>query len=1156
MRLLSRLMLLFLSGGSLCFGQEDSGVFNATAEISRMITIPNSPEAAAFTKYGNTSVSMFTGTPNIQVPIYVIEGRELSLPINLSYDATGVKVEQLATQVGLGWNLNVGGRISRVINGQPDDFNSASPKYFTIWDNTEVRQPLLKYTENHNLFDSQQDVVNYFTFLREIHDGKYDALPDYFSFNALGLSDHFVFDVNDLQPQALNNPRIKVSVTSNANNSIQTWKVINEDGTTFYFDSYETTSSESDDISGGYGVVKNYNSSWVLTKIVSKNKKDVYELEYASTGMWSQPQPAALVQSVTVNKDDGNNTENTYQAVGGRHVNTSYKISQKFLSSITHNGNKIIEMDLGSRNDLYSSNRIDKIKIYRIDRENELLKYFDFKYSYFKDGTNTEEILANHEKIRLKLDSILVNSANNTLHSYGFEYDSPNSLPSRTSLSQDYLGYYNGADNEVLYPRIRLGIDKYDGADRYSDFDHAKKGVLTKMTYPTGGYTEFEYEPHYVEESISFTSTGERPNTIKQDVYYLLANLAGGTSGACAPTDYECQDQYPNGAPKSLDTSFKIYESGPYNIIGTATSATSSGQFPFQAEILKKNVANGTWDVLWYYHEGQKTLVLEAGSYRVKMLNPNQGKTLSAKVWREEDVELINNTGFHNGKPIAAGMRIRSIRDYSDNNVLALEKEYTYNDDGNAGILFSPKLEYTTISEQLNSNPTPDNPDFGFTTIQYSNRVTSSSGGTRPHVVYRKVYETLKGSKNNGYTEYEFYAHANGSGVFSYGVPPFANHYLINHEHGKQKEVNVHNAAGDVVAQTTTHYEDQGFANSVKGMYINYDGGSNHWFPVIQPSTTHPGKYSYQMIKGTLVGWNNNPSVQSPCLGANPVTGDCLSNTLGPLKKGVSLSGSRVGYTTKVEKKEYVNGNVLSTTANMLHDSNIDFLLRETTTTTSDNETVKNILSYPKDNNVTGANELVANNRLNEVVKTETYRDNTLLFTKKTDYATSLNSGVIMPEIIYIQKGTNASSNEDRLHYEYYDNGNIKESYISGGTHTVYVWGYDQKYPVAKIENIEYNEVSSYISNIQSKSDADIDHQTGIQGTEGALRQALNNLRTVLPNDALVTTYTYDPLIGVTSITDPRGYTIYYQYDEFNRLEYVKDDTGKLISENKYGYKN
>jgi YD repeat-containing protein len=70
---------------------------------------------------------------------------------------------------------------------------------------------------------------------------------------------------------------------------------------------------------------------------------------------------------------------------------------------------------------------------------------------------------------------------------------------------------------------------------------------------------------------------------------------------------------------------------------------------------------------------------------------------------------------------------------------------------------------------------------------------------------------------------------------------------------------------------------------------------------------------------------------------------------------------------------------------------------------------------------------------------------------------------------------------------------------------------------------------------------------------ENSLRAVQNNLRNGLSN-AMVTTYTYDPLIGITSMTDPKGYTVYYEYDALNRLVRVKDEDGKIMSENKYHY--
>ncbi|WP_175545840.1 DUF6443 domain-containing protein [Sinomicrobium oceani] len=55
---------------------------------------------------------------------------------------------------------------------------------------------------------------------------------------------------------------------------------------------------------------------------------------------------------------------------------------------------------------------------------------------------------------------------------------------------------------------------------------------------------------------------------------------------------------------------------------------------------------------------------------------------------------------------------------------------------------------------------------------------------------------------------------------------------------------------------------------------------------------------------------------------------------------------------------------------------------------------------------------------------------------------------------------------------------------------------------------------------------------------------------------AMVTTYTYDPLVGVTSITDPRGVTMRYSYDDFNRLEFIRDETNSLLEQFRYHYKD
>ena len=85
----------------------------------------------------------------------------------------------------------------------------------------------------------------------------------------------------------------------------------------------------------------------------------------------------------------------------------------------------------------------------------------------------------------------------------------------------------------------------------------------------------------------------------------------------------------------------------------------------------------------------------------------------------------------------------------------------------------------------------------------------------------------------------------------------------------------------------------------------------------------------------------------------------------------------------------------------------------------------------------------------------------------------------------------------------------------------------------------------------------DDDTTQGSAGKEGDLRDALDALRNASAlSGAMVTTFTYDPSVGVTSITDPRGYVSYFTYDELQRLRFVKDKDGNIVTENQYHYKN
>jgi hypothetical protein len=149
-----------------------------------------------------------------------------------------------------------------------------------------------------------------------------------------------------------------------------------------------------------------------------------------------------------------------------------------------------------------------------------------------------------------------------------------------------------------------------------------------------------------------------------------------------------------------------------------------------------------------------------------------------------------------------------------------------------------------------------------------------------------------------------------------------------------------------------------------------------------------------------------------------------------------------------------------------------------------------------------------------------------------------------LPQTIQTAKAGEAY--ENRLHYLQYDAfGHPLEVKQEDGMHICYIWGYNQTQPIAKIENATYAQVLPHVANLQTLSNGN---------NEQNLINALNNLRTLLPN-AMITTYTYKPLIGISTVTDSKGDKQTYHYDTFNRLEFVKDKDGNILSENKYHYR-
>lgn len=83
---------------------------------------PSQPEFESFEPVSTDQmVDLFTGDFTYNIPLMTVPGPNGGYPINLAYHA-GIGMEQEASWVGLGWNINVG-EINRMMRGLPDDFN-------------------------------------------------------------------------------------------------------------------------------------------------------------------------------------------------------------------------------------------------------------------------------------------------------------------------------------------------------------------------------------------------------------------------------------------------------------------------------------------------------------------------------------------------------------------------------------------------------------------------------------------------------------------------------------------------------------------------------------------------------------------------------------------------------------------------------------------------------------------------------------------------------------------------------------------------------------------------------------------------------------------------------------------------------------------------
>lgn len=158
-----------------------------------------SPNAAALGEYGEIPVSLYTGIPEISIPVYTMKSGNNNLSVSLSYHGGGVRPDRHPGWTGLGWTLNCGGNITRVVKGLPDESN---------WYNVHM------YEADYTLYSANMGYFNYASYLQsgfatrgmddpikpflgvEILEKYYDSEPDQFIINMPGITGSFYYGGN------------------------------------------------------------------------------------------------------------------------------------------------------------------------------------------------------------------------------------------------------------------------------------------------------------------------------------------------------------------------------------------------------------------------------------------------------------------------------------------------------------------------------------------------------------------------------------------------------------------------------------------------------------------------------------------------------------------------------------------------------------------------------------------------------------------------------------------------------------------------------------------------------------------------------------------------------------------------------------------------
>jgi YD repeat-containing protein len=1129
--------------------------------------LPPTPTVAALGKYVDAPVSLYTGTPEISIPIYEITAGNYKLPISLSYHAGGFRVSEESSWVGLGWSVIGTGVISRTIRHIAD--NGTRDAFF----NTYVGQELSPWNDTDYL-----NLARLVQFSNGI-----DAFPDLYTYTFNGHGGKFVQIGSSVKML----PKKPIKITRTGTSYLDwKWHIVDEGGNHYYFSDTETTKVRSDNSAAVENV------SWYLTRIVTATGEEI-TFEYKPTTFF---QSVNISESKTYKRLPGGSLQ--LEGSSGNSFTTT--LYGKELSRIVFPQGTVEFISAYDRADIDKPQgtegalRLTQIKV--TDSDNVIQKLFFLNHDYFSTTPHT------WVDKRLKLLSVVEDPAG-LAKEHSFEYNTGVLLPSKSSKAQDHWGYYNGMNgNTSLVPPFKT-VQTTCGAlsdvelqpTREPSATMAKGCLLTRVNYPTGGYTDYHYEAH------QYGYVGDAPMTPWQEMINYQQ----------VPTEFlMAYKDRPEFDPPTRETQtfdFNISDDQCIKLVVDITlPPIPVNGSQSQAKLEMYSLTGGLQLMETYHHVDNGTLYipLAPGSYRLVAIGTMSGCKVRAEL-QYADFDLITVR-----KKLAGGVRVKRIVEH-DGVSPDIIRRLTYYDGSDTtkssgSLLERPEYIYTSYNYiYLGDGEGEPGGDLCFYREESRINVTSESHkglGSGNHIGYREVQVHYGENDENGKSVSTFTTHPNLTHGTESDVSWRRGLLTGQREYDKQ---------GRLIRKLTNEYT-MNYPEMFYGLLVTSRGAHPCW----QPS--------------------NNDQY------------DVFTNHF---KQTVSVMASELFYLKKQTVEDYnvSNGQALTIVEEYFHDNEVHLQPSRIVKKINDKRYVT-ITSYPDDfsnttgfiadlktdhnivpiekvtwqESLTGTNQAVLSGQL------FTYKaggEGLLEEIKQLELATPLNlsafnfanrlTGVVPPNGT---AGAFAPHNGYALRASYLYDANFNPIQVipANGSPISFIWGYGDDYPIAKVVNATAGKIAytgfensneggwdAYTPNVAvpyagkkafsgtlTKSSLPADRYTvstwvkdgtgtpSITGqspksigpltngwrqyvwefnTSGQL--SINSNGSIIddarlhPANSHMTSLSYDPLKGPVSISDQNSMAVFYQYDSAGRLIGIKDAHGNVIKTYTYYYK-